>query len=384
MNTPIPAATPFQRCARLGSRLSVADLFASADFVVVGDFVRKRVRSGDVSRILARASETIPPASGLSGSSSASSSAADRTSFHRPACCSAVTLSTSVRSRLLTVPSPAVRQRLDRSDQPHRFSPGRESQCPSRLVLQRRPPDPKTAPPITQSLRGREQRCGVAVAGLLLLDRGEQLHRLLPFFLVEVVECLPIPIGEFGFADLCLCIRDDPARVGIVRVQPHQLLSGGHNGLPLPGLMQRGHLVHQCFASLSGSRLFQPGSDIGVVRIKGGEVLQRGHHHVPITRRRQRLPPCSTRHRCRGGGAPLQSCLDPVLTRVAPSAAPRTVPRPQPSVWRRRRSARRPTADRPADSRVPRQAASGAVSACSSRLLVGYLRGNRAVARRGR
>ena len=109
---------------------------------------------------------------------------------------------------------------------------------------------------ITLSLRGREQGGGLAVAGLLLLDRGEQINCLLPFFLVEVVDCLRIPVGEFGVAELGLCVGDDPTRVRVARVKPRQLLSGSDDGLPSPGLMQRGHVVDQCLTSLCVLCLF--------------------------------------------------------------------------------------------------------------------------------
>ena len=79
-----------------------------------------------------------------------------------------------------------------------------------------------------------QQRGGIAVPRMLLLDRSEHLRCLLPALLVEVVERLGIPVGELGLADLCLRVRDDATRVGVVRVVAGQLGGRGHDRLPLP------------------------------------------------------------------------------------------------------------------------------------------------------
>ena len=117
---------------------------------------------------------------------------------------------------------------------------------------------------------------------MLLLDGGEQVGCLLPVLLVEVIERPGIPVGELGLADLCLRVGDDPTRVGIVRVDPRQLGGRGHDGLPSARLMQRGHLIHQCFASLGGARLLQKGRGVRIGRIEGDQTLQRAHHGVPV------------------------------------------------------------------------------------------------------
>ena len=100
--------------------------------------------------------------------------------------------------------------------------------------------------------------------------------------LVEVIECLGVPVGELGLADLGLRVGDDATRVGIVGIDAGQLLGGGHDGLPSARLMQGGHLIHQCFASLGGPGLLEAGRGVRIGRVEGDQTLQRAHHGVPI------------------------------------------------------------------------------------------------------
>ena len=131
-----------------------------------------------------------------------------------------------------------------------------------------------------------------------------------------MVECLRIPVGEFGFANLGLRVGDDPTRVGVVRVDSSQLPRGGHDGIPSPGLMQGRHLIHQCFPSLGHACLFKPSTDVGVGRVEGGQIFQRGHHDVPVTLSGGSLGLARPDVDVSLSACLFQPCLDPPLTRI--------------------------------------------------------------------
>ena len=75
----------------------------------------------------------------------------------------------------------------------------------------------------------------------------------------------------------------------------------------------------------------------------------------PSHAQRRKPRPCSTRRRCLVVGVPLSALSRPAPHPDRRPAASRTVLRLRPSVWRKRRSVRQPTGDRPAGSRAPRQ-----------------------------
>ena len=127
-----------------------------------------------------------------------------------------------------------------------------------------------------------QQRGGVAVAGLLLLDRGEHRDGLLPVLFFEVVDSLCVAVGEFGFADLGFRVRDDSTGIGVVWVKLGQFLFGGHYVFPPSGLVECRHLVDECAESLGRSCLLQLCTSVPIGRIDRTNILQRGDRSVPV------------------------------------------------------------------------------------------------------
>ena len=95
-----------------------------------------------------------------------------------------------------------------------------------------------------------QQRRGVAVSRLLLLNRAEDLDSLRPVLLFEVADSLPVAVGEFGFTHVRSRIGDHATRVWVVRVELGEFLCGGQDVCPASGLVQCGHFVDECAESL--------------------------------------------------------------------------------------------------------------------------------------